>query len=422
VCRHLTENLKSEIIQNSLESKPEQVIFAWNYLEWGGAQIYFLGIASRIKNRTNVKFVFPKETSRQFINFCENLQIPYEFIDDFTDLQPALTIKRKIQRHFNKARSEYNLIKFLKKYDFNNSILHIEFAPWQSLFALLQLCRHKKVFMTMHNSLPQTAKWRFLLWKLKFAIITQFENFHIFASNEDAKNSLKPLVSDEFLEKVKVTYTNVNPDEVDEALKSDFNREELLQKFGLPQGKFLVFCLGQFIDRKGRWAFLEAAQKLKKFDEEIVFVWISNSKLTAEESSKIESFGLGDSFFLIKSEAVGSEHLDLMKFLRLADVFTLPSFVEGLPISLLEAMAMGIPSISTDVYAIPEAVKNLETGILIEAGNSDALAKAIGLLKEDNDLRRKLSQNGRAFVMENFNEKTVAEIVFENYKAAFKQN
>jgi glycosyltransferase involved in cell wall biosynthesis len=93
-----------------------------------------------------------------------------------------------------------------------------------------------------------------------------------------------------------------------------------------------------------------------------------------------------------------------------------------LPISLLEAMAMGIPSISTDVYAIPEAVKNLETGILIEAGNSDALAKAIGLLKEDNDLRRKLSQNGRTFVLENFNEKTVAEIVFENYKAAFKQN
>ncbi len=416
--RHLTDNLNSEN-KKTIETKPKQVIFAWNYLEWGGAQIYFLGIASRIKNRTNIKFVFPKATSRQFIDFCDNRQIPYDLIDNFTDLQPATTLKRKVQRHWNKIRSELKLLKFLKKYDFTDSILHIEFAPWQSFFALFRLCLRTQVFMTMHNSLPQVAKWRFLLWKLKFALITQFKNFHIFASNVNAKNSLKPLVSGKFFDKVKVTYTNVNPDEVETALNSKIDSVELSQRFGLPIDKFLVLCLGQFIDRKGRWTFLEAAQKINNNDKDVVFVWISNSKLTAEESAKIESYRLGNNFFLIKSEEVGSEHLDLMKFLRMADVFTLPSFVEGLPISLLEAMAMGIPSISTDINAIPEAVKNLETGILIEAGNSDALAGAIELLINDGTLRQKISQNGRKFVLENFNEKTVAEIAFESYQSAF---
>src|SRR5262249_6240418 len=158
---------------------------------------------------------------------------------------------------------------------------------------------------------------------LKFFLIRRFSNFHIFPSNIDAKNSLKPFVSDGFLEKTKVTYTNVNADEVEAALKADLKRDEMLEEFGLPKDKLLVFCLGQFIDRKGRWIFLEAAKKLLAEDSNIAFVWITNSVLSAEEVKKIESFGLAGDFFLIKSETVGSEHLDLMKFLRLADIYTL---------------------------------------------------------------------------------------------------
>jgi glycosyltransferase involved in cell wall biosynthesis len=414
--------LKSEISQKSNEPKPRRVFYVWNYLEWGGAQVYFLGIASRIKDRTKVKFVFPRETNRQFINFCENLGLEYEFIETVADLKPAPTLKRKLERHWNKIKSEYALLQFLQKFDFTDSVLHIELTPWQSVFALSRLCRRaEQVFMTMHNALPAVSKWRFWLWKLKFALITRCENFHIFPSNVDAKNSLKPFVAGEFLEKTKITYTNVNPDEIEAALGKELNRDEMLEKFGLPKDKFLVFCLGQFIDRKGRWVFLEAAQKALANSLDLAFVWISNSVLTAEESAKIESYGLGDSFFLIKSEEIGSEHLELMKFLRLADVYTLPSFVEGLPISLLEAMALNIPSISTNVYAIPEAVKNGETGILIEAGDSNTLAEAIKTLKNDEVLRNKLAQNGRAWVLENFNEKTVAEIAFQSYREALKQ-
>ena len=422
ICRHLTKYLKSENNKNSSEYKPQQVIYVWNYLEWGGAQVYFLGIASRIKDRTKVKFVFPKETSKQFISFCENLGIEYEFLNFAADSKPAKTIRRKIERHWNKFRVETATIKYLRKFDFKNSILHIELSPWQSVLALAWLCRRRKVFMTMHNALPAVPKWRNVLWKLKIGLITRFDNFHIFASNQDAKNSLKPFVSNDFFSNIKITYTNVNPDEVDQALNCEFNREDISSKFGIPKDKFLVFCLGQFIDRKGRWTFLEAAKKVLKNSPDTAFVWISNSILTTDESEKIESYLLRDSFVLIKSEAVGDEHLDLMKFLRFADVFVLPSFVEGLPISLLEAMSLGIPSISTNVYAIPEAVKNNETGILIEAGDSDALAEAVKRLKDDDDLQKKIGQNGREYVLANFNEKNVAEIAFQNYIEAFEQN
>lgn len=420
VCRHLAKHLKSENSDNFIKQKPKQVFYVWNYLEWGGAQVYFLGIASRIKDRTIVKFIFPKETNRQFINFCENLGIDYEFLDSPADLRPALSFKQKLERHVNKFRSEVSLLRFLQKLDLRDSILHIELAPWQSVFALAWLCRRGRVFMTMHNALPRVSKWRDFLWKLKFSIVTRFKNFQIFASNRDAKNSLRPYVSKEFFDKTRVTYTNVNPDEIDAALKADLKREALLQKFGLPADKFLVFCLGQFIDRKGRWTFLEAAEKILKDTSEVAFVWISNSNLTGAETAKIERYALDDKFFLIRSEAVGDEHLDLMRFLRTADVFTLPSFVEGLPISLLEAMALEIPSISTNVYAIPEAVKNNETGILIEAGDSAALAAAVITLKNDAALRKKLAWNGRQWVLTNFNEIGVAEIAFRAYVESFE--
>ena len=101
---------------------------------------------------------------------------------------------------------------------------------------------------------------------------------------------------------------------------------------------------------------------------------------------------------------------------RLADVFTLPSYVEGLPISLLEAMALGIPSISTNVFAIPEAVKHLQTGMLIEAGDDDALAASILTLKTDENLRQKLSAQGRAYVLQHFDEREVAKIAIASYR------
>ncbi len=412
--------MKSENIQKPVNKKPKQVVYVWNYLEWGGAQVYFLGIASRIKDKTSVKFVFPKGTDQQFINFCEDLGFEYEFIELVGDFKPAQTLSRKIAKHRNKIRDEFHLLRFLKKYDLRDSVLHIELTPWQSVTALTRLCRRPgQVFVTMHNALPQVAKWRFQLWKLKFSLIARLKNFHLFPSNQDAKNSLKPFASKEFLEKTKVTYTNVNPDEVEEALQEEFDRNEVLEKYNLPKDKTLVFCLGQFIDRKGRWIFLEAAKKLLEKYQDTAFVWISNSVLTAEEIENIESFELGDNFFLIKSEDVGREHIALMKFLRVADIYTLPSFVEGLPISLLEAMSLGIPSISTNVYAIPEAIKNGETGILIEPGDSAALADAIESLKNNEHLRKKLGQNGREWVLANFNEKTVAEIVYQSYCESF---
>ncbi len=84
-------------------------------------------------------------------------------------------------------------------------------------------------------------------------------------------------------------------------------------------------------------------------------------------------------------------------------------------------MALGIPTISTNINAIPEAIKHLETGLLIEPGNSGALKDSILLLKNNSSLREKLSIQGEKYILENFDETKIAEIAVERYIESFKK-
>lgn len=408
-------------MENHIEKLPAKFYYIWDYLEWGGAQVLFFGIMKEAKKLGEVVVILPDGSSPQLLKFLENLGVEYKFFDAHTDTQTAQTLKRKVEKHYRKINSELVLLKFLKKIDFKNSIIHTELAPWQSLFALWRLTRKTDVFVTMHNSLPAVPKWRFKLWQAKFRLLTRSKNFHLFTANHDTKNSLKPLVSKRFYDSIKVIYANINPIEIDEALSVELNGARLCEQYNISSDKFKVFCVGQFIDRKGRWIFLEAAKRLLEINNDIVFVWISNYDANAEDLQKAESYGLGENFIFLTSDQIGKEHIDLFKLLRLADVFALPSYVEGLPISIIEAMALGIPTISTRINAIPEAIKHLETGLLIEPGDVENLKSAIQELKDDSSLREKLAKQGREFVLEKFDQRKVAKIAVASYVEALQK-
>ena len=399
-----------------------RIIYAWNYLEWGGAQIHLLAILKEARKEFDVVVVLPENSNAQFIKFLDEENVEYRFFKDHAKVAPAHGLVEKINKHRQKIKSEMSLLKYLERFDLTNSIIHIDFAPQQSLGLLIKLSLRTKVFITLHNALPAVPKWRNIIWKMKFEIISHFRNFSVFCSNQNAKKYFKRYFTKKFGETIKVTYTSINPLEINAALEKKPDRVKLLESYNLPFDKFLILCVGQFIDRKGRWTFLEAAKRVCQENDDVLFIWVSNSKPEIEDLQKAKDYDLGDNFRLITSDIIGRERLDLFRFIQLADVFALPSFVEGLPISLLEAMAMGIPSISTNVYAIPEAVKNLETGILIEAGDSKALADAILKLKNDENLRKKISKNGREWVLENFDEREAARIAIAAYKESYDEN
>lgn len=87
------------------------------------------------------------------------------------------------------------------------------------------------------------------------------------------------------------------------------------------------------------------------------------------------------------------------EFSQQADVFVLPSYNEGLPMALLEAMSWGLPVITTPVGGIPEVVQSGENGILVEPGNIVQITDAMATLVQDRDYRLRLSKMSRDRVL-----------------------
>ena len=93
---------------------------------------------------------------------------------------------------------------------------------------------------------------------------------------------------------------------------------------------------------------------------------------------------------------------DVADLLARADVFVLSSTSEGLPLSILEAMAAALPVVASSVGGVPEAVEDGETGLLVPPRDPVRLAAALERLLVDPALRRRLGANGRARVLERF--------------------
>jgi glycosyltransferase involved in cell wall biosynthesis len=358
--------------------------------------------------------VLPEGSSQELLSFLKQLDVPYEFFTPAADLDPAPTIYRKIARRWRKLKSENALVNHLLRHRSKNTIFHVDLSPQLSLWPLITLCRTTQVFYTAHNSSPKFPAWREQVWKLKFRVITRFRNFHIFTANVDARNYLQKLVEMKVADRIVVTPAGIDTEEIARVSSAPLDRVELLTRLGISKEKFIVLTVGQFIDRKGRWILLDAASKLLH-EKDIIFLWLMPQLPDEPELRRIEGYGLGNSFRPVLSRSVGHQREDILSFIRLADIFVLPSLLEGLPISLLEAMSLGIPAVSTNVNAIPEAIRNEQTGILVPPGDPEVLASAILRLKTDDALRGKLSKEGRDFVTSNFDERKGASIALENY-------
>jgi glycosyltransferase involved in cell wall biosynthesis len=96
------------------------------------------------------------------------------------------------------------------------------------------------------------------------------------------------------------------------------------------------------------------------------------------------------------------ERLDVASFFRAADLYCMSSLSEGLPMSLLQAMSVGVPAIVTDVGGMAEVVRNADAGLTTPVGDPEALADAIVQLASDQDHRHALAENARNAYQQNF--------------------
>jgi glycosyltransferase involved in cell wall biosynthesis len=99
-----------------------------------------------------------------------------------------------------------------------------------------------------------------------------------------------------------------------------------------------------------------------------------------------------------------------------ADALCLPSYREGLPLAVLEAMAMGLPVVASRVGAVPDVVVDGVTGILVRPGDVDALRSALSLLADDPEWAGALGEAGRAAIAKSASVAAIAARWHELYR------
>lgn len=169
---------------------------------------------------------------------------------------------------------------------------------------------------------------------------------------------------------------------------------------------YRIVSSGRLVEKKGFSFLVDACRILADRGENFECVIGGSGELEAELKAQVAELGLTDKVTVTGKTLVQEK---IIEFMHGGDVYVLPCVwaadddVDGLPQMLMEAMACGLPAISTRLVGIPDLIQHEVTGLLVEPNDAPALADAIARLMHDRKLGQRLADAGRSRVIETFN-------------------
>lgn len=176
-----------------------------------------------------------------------------------------------------------------------------------------------------------------------------------------------------------------------------------------------ILFLGRIEKEKGVYDLINAMKVVQSFDKESKLILAGDGEL--EKIKKvIRTLNLNENVILTG----WISQKDVRELLMKTSIFVLPSYNEGLPMSILEAMSLGIPIISTSVGSIPEVVENNINGKIILPGKIKELSNALIELIKDNEKRKKMSEINFYKIKKNFSNEVNHEKLNSIYNSLLK--
>lgn len=166
-----------------------------------------------------------------------------------------------------------------------------------------------------------------------------------------------------------------------------------------------VVCVGRLVPEKGQPVLLEAVSRLRAAGRPVSLTVVGDGP----EGTMLQALARQLNATEYVSFLGAVPHTEVAAILDRSDVFCLPSFAEGVPIVLMEAMAMALPVVACGVMGIPELISDGVTGRLVRPGSSDDLAAVLGSLIDDPDGRQRLGRAAQARVAAEFELRANAE-------------
>lgn len=248
---------------------------------------------------------------------------------------------------------------------------------------------------------------------------SEIANFYINASNkkkrlvEDCFDRCKYLVvlSEEWKNNLQVVKTNTSKVVIENY--STIHKECLKRKNH--QDKIILF-LGFITELKGVFDIPDIAKKITERNRNVKFVLAGSGEIEKLQAI-IEEKGVSQYFSFpgwVKNEKKE-------KLLQEADLFFLPSYTEGMPMSILEAMGYGLPIVATNVGGIPQLVENGKNGYMVEPGKIDDFAKVILELTGNDELIYRMGKESIEKAYEKYSLEKHLEKVCKLYEKAMDE-
>ena len=232
--------------------------------------------------------------------------------------------------------------------------------------------RRPKLVSTEHNGWATYARPTRLLNSLTYRL----DDAH-FAVSEQVRGSVTRRVRNQ----VEVLVHGVRVEEV-RAFRA--GRSAVRKELGLADDDVVIGSVANYLPQKAYPVLFEAARRALDAEPRLRFVAVGQGHMAAEIEAQHAHLGFGDRFQLLGYRP------DAIRVLAGCDVFTLASHYEGLPVALMEALALGLPVAATAVGGIPDAIVDGREGLLVAPGHPDELADAYLRLAKDEALRSQM--------------------------------
>lgn len=162
---------------------------------------------------------------------------------------------------------------------------------------------------------------------------------------------------------------------------------------------FEILCVGRLTPAKGQHLLIDALDRLLQQGRGVRLRLVGAG--ADELSLRQRAAHIRNPDSIIFEGAVNPDRI--LELYQSADIFCLPSYAEGIPVALMEAMAMEIPCVSTTVAGIPELIDDGIDGLLVTPSELDELVAALSKLMDDRQLRDSIARIGRSRILKDYN-------------------
>ena len=314
-----------------------------------------------------------------------------------------ISISRNIFDISSHVYTVWSLYKLFRRERFD--VLHVH-TPIAALLGRIagRLARIPLIVYTAHGFYfhDEMPKFKYRFYVLVEKLSGRWTDLLFTQSNEDARVAVTEGIADK--DHVVDIGNGVNVELFGPA--GDDRKSRMRIALGIPENAYVVGVVSRLVRGKGLVEFLEAAVELGKTFPSAHFILVGERLSSDHDASVDQELQAAQKQLRSQLVAVGYR-ADVADLLGAMDIFCLPSYREGMPRSIIEAMMMALPVVATNIRGSREEVVAEETGLLVPIRSSSALIQALGRLIADPDLSRRMGESGRQRALEFYDEQRV---------------